>query len=292
VLVDVADAGTVIRLRVRQWLTLSGIGDYFFQIPAPVRDVRALRESQGEPGLRRNSILWQGFSPGRRVLVAELELDPKAAASALPLRLERRENGITLRNTTTTEAVGFVASARRSSVLRALARIRDQPASAPAVEIAGPTKRRRLRIEAPLRIRGTVEDRGRVVRRIRLVLCGARRSEARIPVSAGADVTLTAEPVPLLSDLTRASPDASGEELLLQAEQALFRLARVSQYRSFLGSPAPGKADAVYRFRTVAATAARPVPPSDRGDDVVLVVALAAGGLLAVAGALVLWAHL
>ena len=296
VLVGVSASGAVANVRVRQRLTLRGVGDFFFQVPAPMRDVRALPESQSEPGLRRNAILWQGFSPGRRVLAAELQLVPGGVASALPLRLERHDGGITLRNTTSIEAEGFVATARRSALRRVLARIRRQAPLrrpvAPAVEIEGPTTRRRLRVDAPLLIRASVTREGRVMRRMQFVLGGPRPGRTTIQAPEGADVTLTAVPVPLVGDLTRPRRDASPEALLLGAQRALLRLARVNQYRSFLASPGLGTNDTVYRFRTVDAPAVQPPPESDGDSGSLPVLALVAGGILAVAGAVVLWAHL
>jgi hypothetical protein len=297
VLVDVAESGAVTRVRVRQRLTLTGLGDFFFQIPAPVRDVRALPESQSEPGLRRNAVVWQGFSPGRRVLAAELELAPRAAAPALPLRVERLAGGFRLRNTTSVVAPGFAGDVQRPAVLPILSRITElaaggRPADTLAVVIEGPTTSRRLRIDAPLRILATVEQAGRVLRRVRIVLGGPRPTQTTIQAPAGAELTLAAEPVPLPRDLVRARRNATGVELLLVAERALFRLARVSQYRSFLGSPARGTAHAVYRFRTVRPTAALPTPRRDDGDDLMLVIALCVGGIFALGGAVVVWAHL
>lgn len=297
VLVGVAESGAVAAVRVRQRLTLRGLGDFFFQVPAPVRDVRALPESQSEPGLRRSAILWQGFSPGRRVLAAELELEPSGAAPALPLRLVRHRSGITLRNTTSVEAEGFVGRVKPSLMRRVLARLDAQaagppPAVAPAVQVEGRTRRRLLRVDAPLRIRGTVEHAGRVLRRIRLVLGGPEAAEATIPAPKGAEVTITAEPVPLVGDLVRPTHRATAEELLLRAERALLRLARVNQHRSFLASPVAGTAAAVYRFRTVGDPAAVPTPERDSDTGLVLVLALGAGAIVALAGAVVAWAHL
>jgi hypothetical protein len=71
--------------------------------------------------------------------------------------------------------------------------------------------------------------------------------------------------VPFVRDLVRPRREAAGEELLLRAERALLRLARVNQYRSFLASPVSGRAEVVYRFRTVAGTAAAS-PPEDDED--------------------------
>ena len=296
VLVGVAASGAVASVDVRQQLTLRGLGDFFFQIPAPMRDVRALPQSQSEPGLRRNAVLWQGFSPGRRVLAAELELVAGGVASALPLRLERDAGSITLRNTTSVDVEGFTGNARPSALRRVLARIRRQATLrrplAPAVEIDGTTTRRLLRVDAPLFIRASVTREGRVLRRMRFVVGGPRPRQTTIRAPEGADVTLSAVPVPLVADLTRPRRGATAEELLLRAQRALLRLARVNQYRSFLASPGLGPNGTVYRFRTVDAPAAQPAPTRHGDGGLLPVLALVVGGIVAVAGGVVLWAHL
>jgi hypothetical protein len=293
VLTEVRESGAVTRVRIRQRLTLRGLGDFFFQITAPLSDVRALPDSQSQPGLRRGAVVWQGFSPGRRVLAAELELEPDAVASALPLRAERGPGGVILRNTTSIGVVGFVARVQRASVLRLLERIADQqPLAAPTVEIAGPTAQRRLRVDAPLRIHGTVKHRGRTLRRVRFVLGGPSPAEATIRAPKGAEVTIVAEPVLLVPEVARPTRRASGEELLLLAQRALLRIARVNQYRTFIASPAPARADASYRLRVVPYTVARRAPRPGDENDLLLLLALCAGAILALGGALVAWAHL
>ena len=293
VLTEVRESGAVTRVRIRQRLTLRGLGDFFFQITAPVSDVRALPDSQSQPGLRSGAVVWQGFSPGRRVLAAELELDPDAVASALPLRVERGPGGVIVRNTTSIGVVGFVARVQRGSVLRVLKRLAGrQPRTAPTVEIEGPTVQRRLQVDAPLRVHGTVEHRGRTLRRLRLVLGGPRPAEATIGAPADAEVRLVAEPVPLVPEVSQPPQSATGEELLLLAQRTLLRIARVNQYQTFIASPAPGSAEATYRLHLAPHPTAPPTPRQSEGSNIVLLLALGAGAILALGGALVAWAHL
>jgi hypothetical protein len=295
VLVDVTPDGTVVRVRVRQRLTLRGLGDYFFQLPAPVLDVRALPESQSEPGLRRNAILWQGFSPGRRLLAAEIELDPKAAAPVLPLKLERRPGGILLRNSTSARGVGFVARTQRSEMLAVLRAIRREAArgtaaTQPSVQVEGATTGRRILVDAPLRIDARIGSAGRG---FGVVLGGRSPRSTLIRVRPGSNVELVARPLAHVDDLTRPPRGATGTELLLLAERALLRLARVHQYESFLAGPGTGAVETVYRYRMVAATAPG-ATPDDEGEDggALLVILLVGGAIVGLAGAVVLWAHL
>ncbi|MFN2545597.1 MAG: hypothetical protein ABR600_13660 [Actinomycetota bacterium] len=84
--VDVGPDGTPLGVRVTQHLELSGLGDFSFKVPGPATDVRGLPGSEEQPGLRKGAVLWQGFSPGRRVLGAVLDLHPDLEADLLPLR--------------------------------------------------------------------------------------------------------------------------------------------------------------------------------------------------------------
>lgn len=305
VLVDVTSDGRVVRVRVRQRLTLSGVGDYFFQVPAPVRDVRALPESQAEPGLRRGAVLWQGFSPGERVLAAELELDPRIAARALPLAVRRESRRLVLRNTTRVQGVAFAASARRGVLVPVLRAIRERAARGeavgqPSVVVDGPTTGRHLAVEAPLAVRGRARADGGAVRNFRLLLGGPAPATAAVAIPAGAAFALVVTPERRLPELERIPADATGGELLQLAQGALLRLARVHQYDTFVAptagegfSPTEAEASAVYRYRTVAATAALAVPDEqDDGAGPGLVVLLAGGSLLLLGGCLVAWAHL
>ncbi|HET7482718.1 MAG TPA: hypothetical protein VFK89_07650 [Actinomycetota bacterium] len=85
VAVAVDPAGRAMRVAVEQTLRLRGIGDYFFKIPGPVHDVEALANSSAQPGLRKGSVLWQGFASGHEVLAARLLLDPEQERARLPL---------------------------------------------------------------------------------------------------------------------------------------------------------------------------------------------------------------
>jgi hypothetical protein len=310
VVADVLDDGTVVRVRTIQRLTLTGTGDFSFLVPGPFRDVRSVAESQGEPGLRRNALVWQGFAARRRVLAADAELVPPVAARSLPLQLQlqsRRQGGrlsvvLRLRNTTATQALGFSAQARAADMRRSIARMAGQvDRGAPierTVQILGPATDRRVSVEAPLRVRGVIRAGGRPLSRFDRILGGPAPSTATIRVAAARagnrpEVVLTTEPTPIVPDLRKPPRAANGRELLLLAQQALFQLARVRQYQAFLASPAPdGPTQTVYRFRTVPPAGAAVERSGDDGRPLVFVLLLAAGAVVVSAGAVVLWAHL
>jgi hypothetical protein len=292
--VGVLQAGTVTGVRALQRLTLRGTGDFFFQVPAPLRDVRAGPGSQSEPGFRRNAILWQGFLNRRRILSADAELVAREVAGALPLRVELTDGALRLRNLTAVRARAFSAQAQPAAVRRVLAGIAADPQLQPSVKIQGAVTGRSVVVEAPLRVRGVVRSGDRVVRRFARVLGGPAPPTATIPLGAIEDpqVDLTAEPVPLVPELRSPPEGASGPELVLLATTSLLRLARAHQYDMFLASPdSQGPTQTVYRYRTVSPAAAIPASSDEEGSGLPLTLVLVAGALLATSGLVVLWAR-
>jgi hypothetical protein len=104
VLAGVAPDGRVVSVDVRHRLLLTGKGDYLIVIGAPVEGVQAGPESESQPGLRQAQILWSGFSPGRKLLVADAKLAAGPSAPFLPVRLLATRRGdrysLTLTNAT------------------------------------------------------------------------------------------------------------------------------------------------------------------------------------------------
>ena len=74
--VAVDPSGTPFAVHATQRLDVRVLGDYFFTIGAPLLDVAAAPGSASTPGLRATAILWAGFNPGTRVLIARATLDP------------------------------------------------------------------------------------------------------------------------------------------------------------------------------------------------------------------------
>jgi hypothetical protein len=79
--------GTPTEVKVRQRLELSGTGDYSVRVRGPALRVTPLEDTVA-PTIIRGAVVWQGFSPGGRLLAAELVLDPRREALILPLRVE------------------------------------------------------------------------------------------------------------------------------------------------------------------------------------------------------------
>ena len=186
VLVEVDAAGAPAEIRVEQRLTIGGKGDYQFVVPGPIEDVVAASGTESQPGLRKSGIVWQGFSPGRKVLAALATLRLRDSAPHLPLRIslatkvagrETRPGGaatgpleleLRLENRTTASANVVTAEAEPAPTAAALDTLRSQLArrEAPtvtAVPIRGRTGVARRHVAAPLVVAGEIAfPRGRV----------------------------------------------------------------------------------------------------------------------------------
>jgi hypothetical protein len=186
--VALGPTGTPTSVTDRQRLVIRGAGSYIVLELGPARDAVGLGDTV-PPVLKLGTVVWQGFSPGRRELSALLTLDPAIEAARLPLRVTfafRADDGrrmdllpgatapadgtltITLANNTTsrrTVEVGHAEPSALASVLDRLHRAAAHPrAGVPPVAGAGlprivagvATGRTTLDVVAPLRITGTV----------------------------------------------------------------------------------------------------------------------------------------
>ena len=153
-------------------------GDFFFSVPAPAADVSTARGSGSQPGLRQNAILWQGFSPGHRILASVARLRPRESVPHLPLtvsartrvdgaslrpgerRTGRLDTAVRLANTTGVRSLAFTARAHPRELVSLLDEIRNLRAGnrsfAPFVSVGPPVRKRRVLVRAPLRVQGTI----------------------------------------------------------------------------------------------------------------------------------------
>lgn len=67
-----------------QQLTINGAGNYIVRELGPAREAVGLGDTV-PPVLELGTVVWQGFSPGRRTLSARLTLDPGIEAARLPM---------------------------------------------------------------------------------------------------------------------------------------------------------------------------------------------------------------
>jgi hypothetical protein len=315
--VGVAGEGRVTAVHVREHLAVSGRGDYQFAISGPIDDVRAAPGSDSEPGLRVNQVLWAGFSPGKKVLAADVTLRPRAAAPFLPVRLElqREAGGVTLSvvNATPTpvlEYVGFVRPQESAELLdatrrAALAGVRLSPAHA---KFIGSVSERHPRpeLEAPIRVEGELRLPGSPPVRFSRTLGDGAPLAIRVHAngSGRAHVRLRAWPVPV--ERLLRPPGAStwaaavsrrhvpAASLLQRLLQTRLRMVRADQYKTYLSNPdADGRNRIVYVYET-AAVRSRPVSPAperDSGGGPLVVLLVLGGSVLGAGAALVAWAH-
>jgi hypothetical protein len=321
VLVGVDETGSPTSLRVRQRLEVGGRGDYQFAVSGPIEDVLRGPGSESEPGLRADQVLWAGFSPGRKVLAADVTLRPGEAAQYLPVRLglEHTGDGVTLTvvNATVTPELEYAGTTRPRQIASLLDRTRRTARAgerlfAGYATFSGRVRQRaeKAQIEAPLRVEGELRvGSGKPVRFSELLGDGeplALQVHAR---GAGTPhVKLTATPVPV-ERLLRPPGGAPtwtaafkrrplpGPFLLERLLQSRMRLVRADQYQSFLANPdADGRSRSVYVYETAKAprqqAVAAPSGDDERGGGGPLVILLAIGGAIVAAGAgLVAWAH-
>jgi hypothetical protein len=277
------------------------------------------------PGRRQNQILWQGFSPGHRVLAAWADLEPSGSVGALPLRVsvttkvagsqlfsgEKRSGDLRVtlvaENATVVRAKSFTADPDPTDLAVVLGRIRsaiqrDVYAEGLNIRLRSPMTPTKVEVAAPLRVEGTLtfapgtaQIRGGGVVHVSGLL-DERRPQLRI-VLRGEAVNASV-PKLELRVRTAAIPDtvtsAQDPRTRLAGTIALeLAYARKRQYDMFLASPdQTGTSSTTYVYRTTALPAPFGTGISDGGTDhklgwIVLGLVLAAG----VPAAAVIWAH-
>lgn len=303
--VGVAPDGRVVSVTATQRLVLKEVGDYRLTVPAPAEDVVAGPGSESSPGLRQGAILWQGFAAGRKVLSARARLDPRAAAQALPLRIEIAGRSARIENVTGARSSTYTANGDRAQLVGILDSLREHPdgrklGQGAYVKVTGATKPARLVVFAPLRVTGRIGT-----TKVSLVLGDDRPTARKIEFSGTPSFRLDVDPVPPASFLRPprsrtwaealrrgALPD--GRTLFAQAAKTSLTLARVRQYDAPLANPdVLGTIGAHYVYRSAAAPAPpAPTPESGSAGMAAWLLALIVAGSVAAAGGLaLLWAH-
>jgi hypothetical protein len=239
--VGLGPTGAPVSVTATQRLTLDATGDYAFAVQGPVIDVVATRDSASEPGLRQGAILWQGFSPGRRLLGARAKLRVGESAQSLPLRIliDARVDGVPLEGggkrsgrldlvvTLFNASTASVATFEGDGVLSDLARVLDDlrktvedggPYTQNLVRVrsvgGGPLPGRKARVEAPFDVQGLIRfphgalDEVSVVngRRVRAGIAFARRLGDGAPLRLAVHVRGRARALGLPSVSIEATP--------------------------------------------------------------------------------------
>jgi hypothetical protein len=329
VVVGLEDDGTPHSVRVLHTIVVKALGNYVFAVPAPVRSVLPGPGTESQPGRRRNQILWQGFSPGHRVLAAWADLRPAESVALLPLRVrvttevdgsplgpgEKRSGDLrvtlTAENTTGATAKSFTAEPEAVDLALVLGRIRSAiqrgvSAEGLNIRLRSPMTPVAVRVAAPLRLDGTLTFApGTVLLRgapdgvvpISALLDGHRRSQLRL-VLRGRALNASAPQLDLRVRTGRipdtVTPSQNPRTRLAGTIALELAYARKRQYDMFLASPEQtGPSSMTYVYRTTAAV--RPATPAaGSGGDAGHTAGWIVLGLLLVAGvpaAAVIWAH-
>jgi hypothetical protein len=274
-----------------------------------------------------NQILWEGFSPGRRVLAAWADLRPAESARSLPIRValvtevdgrplrtgEKRSGDLrvtlTVSNVTGANASSFTADPEPVSLRQVLSRIRGAMrrgvfAEGLNIGIRSPATPVRERVAAPLRVEGTLRfARGSVRLRgapegtvhVAGMLDGVRRNQLRL-VLRGRAVNASPPKLDLRAHTAaipdRTKPSQSPREQLARTIELELTYARKRQFDMFLASPdLTGKSSTVYVYRTAVAPRAAPPTTGGGGGHMIGWVILGLGLAAAVPAAAVAWAH-
>ena len=316
-------------IRALQTIVLERLGDYTFSVAAPVQSVLPGPGTGAPPGQRRNQILWQGFSPGRRTLAAWADLRVPDSVGALPLqaRVETEVDGrpleagekrsgdlkvtLTLTNTTPVTARSYTTDPDPVSLRLVLARIRaaiDANLSAEGLNIGIRSTRSRVdeRVAAPLELAGTLrfapgtaelDGAPTGVVPVSAELDGHERSELRL-VFQGRATNATTPKLRLrvrTGEIAEPPAPAAPRDLLAHTIKLELAYARKRQYDQFLASPDPGgPSSTTYVYRTALAPPALEATGGDGSGGVGRTVGLVVLGLCLVAAvpaAAVVWAH-
>lgn len=329
--VGVDPKGLPSSVRVLQTITLGRLGDYVLGIPAPVRSVTPGPGTQSAPGQRENQIVWEGFSPGHRVLAAWADLRVADSAGSLPVHVRVTSNVdssghlrvvLEVRNVTGAGVQSFTAAPDALSLAQVLDRIRDAMqrdvfAEGLNIGLHGVSKPVMVRVAAPLSVEGTltfapgteIAGAHNGVVRFSSLLDGVRRSELRLDLRGQASGAV--RPKLELRVIPAAVPDrltppggrtwvsafrrhALGDRrrLLARTIEAELIYARKRQYDMFLVSPDPtGPGTATYVYRTAEAPRIIPAVQPETGNNHLGLIILALALALGVPTGAVIWAR-
>jgi hypothetical protein len=296
-LVDIDSAGRPLQVHVVQRLVVRGLGDYTFAVFAPVVAVERAAGSQSEPGLRHDAVVWAGFSPKRRVLVARLALRKNEAVfGPLPVRIKLSRDADSIRlvlvNATSYEADAFDAHAARSALVRAFrATSRDlllgRGMPDRYLQLDSRPRRTSALVAAPLRVEGEVRAGRAIVLRFARTLGDDRPLHAELTAPAspgGLRLRLSVAPVAPRRTL-------GGVPSVSRLVRARLAIARAAQYGAYVAAPDPsGGAEATYEYRTVSGRRVAPAAPAEHSGGLPTAAWLALAALGAVALALA-WAR-
>ena len=291
---------------VTQRLTLPKIGDYSFVIPAPLLSVVGAEGTQSEPGQRNTGIVWQGFSPGGRVLAARALPGTGGGAARAAARREdraaRRWQHSPADRHRPPQGPGHAGLRAGGSASGLVGEIDRALGGGPlllsrTLQVNGlPEGAGSVVADLPLHVHGTITPQGKVATPVSVVLGDGQPLTRTLTVPGGGrpKISLEVEPLAPRELLPSAAELAAAKDPLRLTELALARIALANQYAQYLASPDQlGTSRTSYAYRSAAPRQERPrLQPAEGGEsDTVAIVLAAVLGAAALGGLAVLWAH-
>jgi hypothetical protein len=304
--VSVDGSGAPFRIVDVDRIFIARKGDYSFAVAGPVETVSGVPGSSSQPGLRTGAVVWQGFSPARRTLAAEITLVPRVAASALPLRVEVGQSGLRLVNATSATTSAVDTRLPALPVARVLDAAREGLAtgvsvSAPLVTAVGPLRNAPVTVYLPLSVRGTVRFAGAPAHRIAAFV---GRTPLRIPGTGKLETVELSVSVPDPAavlrppgarswvDAARSGRVHGGQALTRLAVNRLLAAGLAVQFHELLANPdASGTSKTTYHYALAEQPQTVAAAHASGGRDWVAPVALGLALTVAALACLVLWAH-
>jgi hypothetical protein len=231
--------GVARAIRVDQTLILHGLGDFTIEVPGPATAVTGVGDSQ--PGLRLGSVIWEGFSPGKKVLRAIVDMDTSAPSfRTLPLAVSVRalyggrvvtsgtiDGPVTLdveiANRTAAPRATSIGAADRVQLAMMLERMRALLASGKipiagqdgiptSITASGPIQQETVAVDVPMRIAGAIEADGFSTShstRIDAVLPSAAHSDGTLRMLIDGTASHLTLPLRFRIDAEATTPDAA-----------------------------------------------------------------------------------
>ena len=297
--VGLAADGSVVSVVVVQQLKLSGTGDFSLKIPGPALDVTSPPDAANKAGLRRGSVVWEGFSGGNKTLEATVTLDPAVEQFKLPLGVSVAGGQTRISNRSALPVPVADGDADPVSLGRLVEQVRNGlssggrplagsggvPGSLPARSSVSTAA---VDVAAPFRLVGEVRPPGAAPVPFDALVPGPAAPDGVLVVPAAGVVTCSATP---------ASPDpsslsgVSGRAALRAVEVALWQVLRAGDVSAYLGNPViGGSSTTTYTYETARAPAlVRVSPPLKVKPFAIIVAVLAAVAVLSLGAAL--WAR-
>jgi hypothetical protein len=266
--------GSVQSVQVDQRLVIHGVGDFDLKVMGPATDVTAPPEQSPQPGLRIGTVIWQGFSAGRKELVSTVTLRPDDERDRLPLEVRVDGPGATIVNRTAVP-IPLASGATDRAALAALSQAVSAklaagqapvpgadgiPATLPARAAAG-TERRPVGV--PMHVTGAVGD----------TPFDVVVGDTAVRVQGSGPVRFTA---------VAALPAARPLTTVIDAQVLLASVARVGEFQVYAGVTVPGPSTARFEYAPQPPRPApRPVEPGEDADWLAVGLTVAAALLLA-----------